>query len=76
MPWEGRDRALEGHRDALVEALEREPWDSYDKMYVKEHNARMPLAWSEGCEGAQSLSGLQYEALSHLFMNAGFITQV
>lgn len=76
MPWEGRDRELEGLRDVLVEALDREPWDAYDKVYVKEHKARMPLTWSEGWEGAQILSGLQYVALSHLFMNAGFITQV
>lgn len=76
MPWEGRDGELEGLRDVLVEALEREPWDAYDKVYVKEHNARMPLTWSEGWEGAQILSGLQYVALSHLLMNAGFITQV
>lgn len=76
MPWEGRDRELEGLRDALVEALEREPWDTYNKVYVKEHSPRVPLTWSEGWEGAQILSGLQYEALSHLFMNAGFITQV
>lgn len=43
MPWESRDRELAGLRDVLVEALEQEPWDTYNKVYVKEHNARMPL---------------------------------
>lgn len=60
----------------LVVVREEVTWDTPGGMPGEQDGSSMPPTGMESWEAMRVLSRLQYEFLCHLFINAGFMTQV
>ena len=65
-----------GLRDTLDMGVLEEVSCSASGDVPGEQDGRMPLIGTECWEGMRVLSRMQYEFPCHLFINAGFMTQV
>ena len=65
-----------GLRDTLVTEVLEEVSCNTPSDVPGEQDGRMPLMGTECWEGLRVLSKLQYQFPCHLFINAGFMTQV